>query len=115
MSAERTASIQRGRPFQPGESGNPKGRPKGAKNKLTDIFLRTVVEDFAEFGASALAAVRREDPATYLKLVAYLVPRELIVQREREPDFAELTHDELGELLQLERLRRVFLSAIESR
>jgi Family of unknown function (DUF5681) len=28
-------SIKRGRPFQPGRSGNPGGRPKGARNKAT--------------------------------------------------------------------------------
>ncbi len=29
----------RGRPFLPGQSGNPKGRPKGALNKLTFVVL----------------------------------------------------------------------------
>jgi hypothetical protein len=32
---ENTAPIQRGRPFEPGQSGNPKGRPKGARNNAT--------------------------------------------------------------------------------
>src|SRR5271169_4787644 len=35
--AENTAPIQRGRPFAPGKSGNPKGRPKGARNNATVI------------------------------------------------------------------------------
>jgi hypothetical protein len=33
--AEKTAKIQRGRPFGPGKSGNPQGRPKGSRNKTT--------------------------------------------------------------------------------
>ena len=33
--AENTAPKQRGRPFRPGASGNPRGRPKGARNRAT--------------------------------------------------------------------------------
>ncbi len=32
---QRTAKKQRGRPFKPGQSGNPKGRKKGVPNKVT--------------------------------------------------------------------------------
>ncbi|MCH8859240.1 MAG: hypothetical protein IID54_06645 [Proteobacteria bacterium] len=35
MTTEITAVKQRGRPFKPGQSGNPKGRPKGARNRAT--------------------------------------------------------------------------------
>jgi Family of unknown function (DUF5681) len=31
--AEKTAKIQRGRPFGPGKSGNPQGRPKGSRDE----------------------------------------------------------------------------------
>jgi len=33
--AVNTAGKQRGRPFEPGKSGNPNGRPKGARNRTT--------------------------------------------------------------------------------
>ena len=35
MAAETTAPKQRGRPFQKGSSGNPQGRPPGARNRTT--------------------------------------------------------------------------------
>jgi hypothetical protein len=35
MAGEITAAKQRGRPFKPGESGNPLGRPRGARNRAT--------------------------------------------------------------------------------
>jgi hypothetical protein len=33
--ADKTAKKQRGRPFKPGQSGNPRGKPKGALNQTT--------------------------------------------------------------------------------
>lgn len=115
-SAEPTASKQRGRPFMPGQSGNPSGRPKGAKNKLTDLFLSAIADDFAEHGAEALARVRAQDPASYLKIVGSLVPRELVLQREESPavDYAELSHDELVDLLEAVRKRKFVENALKT-
>jgi len=33
-----TGKQQRGRPFQPGQSGNPKGRPKGSRNRVSQAM-----------------------------------------------------------------------------
>jgi hypothetical protein len=45
--ADNTAHKQEnGRPFEPGQSGNPAGRPKGARNKLSEVFLQALAEDF---------------------------------------------------------------------
>jgi hypothetical protein len=35
VDAENSVPKQRGRPFQPGRSGNPAGKPKGARNRST--------------------------------------------------------------------------------
>src|SRR5215470_15837058 len=37
----------RGRPFEPGQSGNPSGRPKGSRNKAT-IAVEALLENEAE-------------------------------------------------------------------
>jgi hypothetical protein len=37
----------RGRPFEPGQSGNPEGRPKGARNKRT-LLLQELFDDGSE-------------------------------------------------------------------
>src|SRR3954469_1147768 len=114
MAAEITVPKQRGRPFQPGESGNPNGRPKGARQKLTALLLNAIAEDFAAHGMDAIAAVRKRDPACYLKIVSNLVPRDLVLQREREPDYANISDDELTELVQLQRRRRFIKVALEN-
>jgi hypothetical protein len=40
---ENTTGKQRGRPFQPGKSGNPDGRPKGSRNATT-LALETLLD-----------------------------------------------------------------------
>ena len=109
MVADITVTKQRGRPFTAGTSGNPDGRPKGARNKLTEAFLDTVAKDFAENGAAAIERVRLEDPVMYLKLVRSLVPRELIARHEQAPDidYAELTDEDIVELIEVERRRNM--------
>ena len=66
--------------FLTGNSGG--GRPRGARNKLAERFLDTIADDFSEHGAEAIAKVRTDDPATYLKIVGSLIPRNLILDRE---------------------------------
>ena len=104
LPAENTAQLQRGRPFAPGVSGNPAGRPRGAKNKLTETFISVVENDFAEHGQAALEKLRDDDTAAYIRIVASLIPRDIIAQREREPDYASLEFKEMVELI--ERVRR---------
>jgi Family of unknown function (DUF5681) len=48
MSAENAAQVQqRGRPFLPGQSGNPAGKPKGSRNKAT-LALESLLDGQAE-------------------------------------------------------------------
>ena len=47
-------------PFKPGQSGNPKGRPKGARNRLGTQFLEALEADFNQFGLQAIALVREK-------------------------------------------------------
>jgi len=75
---EVTAPQQRiiGKPFRPGQSGNPAGRPKGARSRLSEDFLREMADDFAVNGRAAIEAVRKQRPDVYVRVIADLLPRE---------------------------------------
>ena len=44
---ENTAKEQRGKPFEPGNSGNPNGRPRGSRNKVT-LAIEKLLDGEAE-------------------------------------------------------------------
>lgn len=76
--AEGTAPKQQiGRPFLPGQSGNPNGRPKGSRNKLTEAFLSDFLGAWNENGKAALLKVASEDPSTFVRVAASLMPKEM--------------------------------------
>jgi len=107
---EETGSLlttPRGR-FKPGISGNPNGRPKGSRNRLTDQVLKIIADDFAQHGQEILERVRREEPLGWLKLVISLLPRELIMQFEnnRPSEVGDLNDAELIELAECDATQR---------
>lgn len=81
--------------FVKGEpSGNPNGRPKGARDRnglLT--MVDALVDDLAIHGTDFIAKLRETDPATYANVVAKLIPKELVLTHlmpVREPEMTEV-------------------------
>src|SRR5215467_6560520 len=62
--------------WQKGQSGNPAGRLRGSRNKLSEEVICALLRDFRQHGQKAVARVRQTQPAAYLKVLALLVPRE---------------------------------------
>ena len=77
-------------PWKPGRSGNPKGRPKGARNRLGTEFLEALEADFNQFGSQAIAQVREKKPEVYMRVVADLLPREANINVEAGEAFVNL-------------------------
>jgi hypothetical protein len=80
--------------FKPGQSGNPAGRSKSCRNKLSEAFIAALNDDFAEHGPAVISQVRAEMPHVYLKVIASLVPKELKLDKEHN-SLADFTDDEL--------------------
>ena len=70
--------------WKPGQSGNPLGRPVGVRNKFSEEFVTDFMADWQEHGTSVLAQVRMNDPATYLRVAAVLVPKEMRLEVEQK-------------------------------
>jgi Family of unknown function (DUF5681) len=90
------------KPFKPGQSGNPKGRPKGARNRLGTQFLEALEADFNRFGSQAIVLMRERKPDIYIRVVAGLLPKEANINVEANEAFVELWRrisDGLGEEL----------------
>src|SRR6516165_7137368 len=60
----------------PGQSGNPAGRLRGSRNKLSEAVICALLRDFSKHGEKAIAKVRRDQPGVYLKVIHTLLPRE---------------------------------------
>jgi hypothetical protein len=86
-----------GTPFPVGTSGNELGRPKGAKNRLQGDFLHALAEDFREHGMEAIRVMRVERPAEYVKCIASLMPKELLLTQDNA--MSDLTDEQLEHAL----------------
>lgn len=74
-------SIANLKPFQPGQSGNPGGIAVGTRNALNKKFLQALSKEFDESGPEAISRVAKEDPATFIKVLAAILPKEMEIKR----------------------------------
>lgn len=81
-------------PFKPGKSGNPKGRPQGSRHRLSEDFLKALADDFEEHGPDTIRSVRAQDPATYVRVIASVLPKETTLTVEKR-DATDWTREEL--------------------
>src|SRR5262245_44223102 len=61
----------------PGQSGNPAGRPKGSRNRLSEDFIADLHESWQTHGKTAIERCVAERPDMYLKIVAGLLPKDV--------------------------------------
>ena len=77
----------------PGMEGNPGGSPEATRRAFNKHFLTDLAQDWQQHGREVLERVRRESPASYLKVCAMLVPKEMRV--EHSQSLKNMTDEEL--------------------
>lgn len=85
-----------GKPFQPGQSGNPKGRAVGTRQKLGEAFLTDMLESWQSSGKAAITAVLADRPQDYLKVIAAILPKEIKIDTSA---MEELTDADLARII----------------
>jgi len=68
-----------GVPWKPGQSGNPAGRPRGSRGKLSENFLTDLHDAWQQHGPNALARCAEQKPDAFCRIVADLLPRNVSV------------------------------------
>ena len=85
--------------FAPGFSGNPGGSPEATRRAFNKRFLLDLAEDWQQHGREVFKRVRRESPASYLKVCAMLVPREM--KLEHSGGVKAMTDEEIERSIEL--------------
>jgi hypothetical protein len=83
-----------GRPWMPGQSGNPAGRPMGLRPKVNERFLSDILADWESHGPQAIERMRKEDPGGYVRVMASLMDRRVYVRTVLD-DLREMSDEEL--------------------
>ena len=79
--------------FLAGNSGNG-WRLKGSRNKLGEAFIADVYAIWQANGAESLEELRQKDVAAFVRIVAGILPKELVVNNDF---FGELTLQQMEE------------------
>lgn len=89
-------------PFKPGRSGNPSGKPRGAKNKVPNMLRANIVEFLSTEFDNVKETYKKMKPAEQLKfytdLMQYGLPK--LQSASIEIDFDKLNDEQLDEIIE---------------
>jgi hypothetical protein len=69
-------SLKNLQKFQPGQSGNPSGRPT-VRSRLTERFIGDISDAWSKHGATVLERLAKQSPTQFAGLCAALVPKDV--------------------------------------
>ena len=71
------------KPWPPGVSGNPNGRPVGSRSAFSAGFTRDLAEVWAEKGKASMLYTAEKQPAVFFATCARLLPNDVRVTVEQ--------------------------------
>jgi hypothetical protein len=83
--AENSAGKQRGAPFQKGKSGNPNGKPKGTRHRITVLAEKLMQDDAKDIVSAVLEAAKGGDMTA-----ARLIMERIFPVRKGRPIYLDL-------------------------
>ena len=72
------------KPWPPGVSGNPNGRPVGSRSAFSAGFTRDLAEVWAERGKASMLYTAEKQPAVFFATCARLLPNDVRVTVEQQ-------------------------------
>lgn len=66
------------------------GRPKGARSKFSETFVRDFMENWEKNGQAAMDRCAKTDPASYIRVAATLVPKDFNLNVSNEAEIGRL-------------------------
>jgi hypothetical protein len=72
------------KPFQPGVSGNPNGRPAGGRTVFSQGFLKDLASVWPEEGRETMVKTARANPAVFFATCARLIPNDVRVTVQQQ-------------------------------
>jgi hypothetical protein len=70
--------------WQPGQSGNPNGRPVGSRTVVSQAFLKDLAEVWSDEGREAMVKTAKTNPTVLFATRARLIPNDVRVTVEQQ-------------------------------
>ena len=63
--------------WKPGQSGNPNGRPPGARSQFSEAFLRDLRDGWQKHGKEVIDKVAKLEPTAFFATAARIIPKDV--------------------------------------
>ena len=70
--------------WQPGQSGNPNGRPVGSRTAFSAGFLKDLAEVWSDEGREAMVKTAKTNPTVFFATCARLIPQDVKLTVEQQ-------------------------------